>query len=708
MIKKQYVPSSSFWMDDWDDDELYTPSNKNVQKSRDTYRLAAHKRAIANFTSILTGQNIPVRFMTSGGSYTDGKHITISADITEAKEFDVAVGLALHEAAHIKLTDFDSLRSIPHILSTRVPQSLMDKAIRSNIETTFMFKDILNIIEDRRIDNFVFQSSPGYRNYYRVLYDKYFNDALIDKGLKSNEMRHETVESYIFRLMNIHSEHTDLTALKKLPLIYDTIDLKNIGRLKSTEDAVDLSLEIFKIIIEAVDEQVQAELYEQSKKQPKPKKGDGNGQPQLSVQSYQTPTEDDEDEDEETDSDGQDDTDSEADEGDDTSDSEVLDMGEASDENDSDVPSSGSGDVDADEGKETNSLSARQKELLSKKIQKQKDFLNGDVKKSKLSKKDNQDVEAIAESDSSIEIVGEDWVKGGVQAIIVRKMTRSLMESESFPLTRWNKSALKDGSNTEMMKYVERGISLGTLLGKRLQTRGEARETVFNRQKVGKLDKRMVSSLGFGNENVFFSREIDQYKKANLHISIDASGSMGGTKWDTTMVNVVALAKAVDMISNLNIQISFRTTDNVGGREVPYVVIAYDSRKDKFSKVKSLFQYLHATGTTPEGLCFEAMMDEFVSVNTDVDSYFMNISDGEPYFGGYAGDVAATHTFKQINKLQSMGIKVLSYFVSDSKYAENGHSGSIFRKCYGKAASFIDVTNMVEVARTMNRMFMTK
>lgn len=700
-MKKQYVPASSFWMDDWDDDELYTPSNKNVEKSRDTYRLAAHKRAIANFTSILTGQNIPVRFMTNGGSYTDGKHITISADITEAKEFDVAVGLALHEASHIKLTDFDSLRRIPYTLSDRVPQSLMDKAVRSNIETTSLYKDILNIVEDRRIDNYVFQSSPGYRNYYRMLYDKYFNDTLIDKALQSNEMRHETVESYIFRLMNIHSEHTDITALKKLPLIYQTIDLKNIGRLKSTEDSMNLALEIFQIIIEALDEEVQAQLYESQKNQPKNEAGDDGEQPQLSVQSYQTPNEEDEQEDDEA----SDETEGESD---DTSDSEALDMGEASDESSSDAPSSGSGDVDADKGKATKSLSDKQKDLLGKKIQKQKDFLNGDVKKSKLSQKANKDVEAIAESDSSIEVVGEDWIKGGIQTIIVRKMTRSLMETSSFPLSRYVKTELKEGTDTYMKEHVDRGISLGTVLGKRLQTRGEARETVFNRQKVGKLDKRMVSSLGFGNENVFFSREIDQYKKANLHISIDASGSMGGRKWHNTMVNVVALAKAVDMISNLNIQISFRTTTQISGNELPYVVIAYDSRKDKFSKVKTLFQYLWPDGTTPEGLCFEAMMDEFVSVNTDMDSYFMNISDGEPYFNGYSGEVAATHTFKQMSKLQSMGIQILSYFVSEHVDGVSGRSGRIFKASYGKAASFIDVTNMVEVAKTMNRMFMNK
>ena len=70
-------------------------------------------------------------------------------------------------------------------------------------------------------------------------------------------------------------------------------------------------------------------------------------------------------------------------------------------------------------------------------------------------------------------------------------------------------------------KSVQEGIKLGTMLGKKLQVRGEDKSTIFNRQKVGKIDKRMISSLGFGNENVFQFTEIDSYKKPNLHISVD-------------------------------------------------------------------------------------------------------------------------------------------------------------------------------------------
>jgi hypothetical protein len=244
------------------------------------------------------------------------------------------------------------------------------------------------------------------------------------------------------------------------------------------------------------------------------------------------------------------------------------------------------------------------------------------------------------------------------------------------------------------------------MLGKKLQVRGEDRSTVFNRQKIGKIDKRMISSLGFGNENVFQFTEIDSYKKANLHISVDASSSMGGSKWEKTMVNLVSILKAVDMISNLQVQVTFRCTQN----NQPYIVMAYDSRVDKFSKVKQMFPALGPNGTTPEGLCFEAIQKEFVPVNNDMDSYFLNISDGQPYFPGqgfyYGGHKAETHTNKMVKMIEGMGIQTLAYFIGDG-YGDSTDERS-FKRMYGKGAKMIDVTNVNQITKTMNQLFLQK
>jgi len=358
-------------------------------------------------------------------------------------------------------------------------------------------------------------------------------------------------------------------------------------------------------------------------------------------------------------------------------------------------------------------LSDRQKELLGKKIQKQKDFIDGEVKKKSISKADSKNLDNIDESGSEIKSVGKDHTQGygtigrGVECIVVKKLTKNLLESELFPLTTntfssRSESPIRYSYNEE----VQNGIKLGTILGKKLQVRGEDRNTVFNRQRIGKIDKRMISSLGFGNENVFQYMETDSYKKANLHISIDASGSMGGEKWENTLTNVVAMCKAVDMISNLTIQVSFRTTTY----DKPYIVMAYDSRSDKFSKVKQMFGALTPNGTTPEGLCFEAILKNFLASNNDMDSYFLNLSDGAPYFQGrgfyYSGYTAAEHTKKMVKKIEDMGIKTLSYFISDSKYY--GSAMDYFKIMYGSSSQQIDVTNLSQVTKSMNRLFLQK
>jgi len=49
-----------------------------------------------------------------------------------------------------------------------------------------------------------------------------------------------------------------------------------------------------------------------------------------------------------------------------------------------------------------------------------------------------------------------------------------------------------------------------------------------------------------------------------IHISLDASGSMGGDKWEAALKTATALARACSMIENLRCVIDVR--GNAGGR----------------------------------------------------------------------------------------------------------------------------------------------
>ena len=692
--------NSSYWLNDWEDDDSIINNMTDVEKkSLDLYKLASSKRAISNFVNIVTNQSIPVKFKERGDSYTDGKSVVIGSKITEPKDFDVAVGLALHEGSHIKLSDFNLLTDIYTLVPTHITDGSIKKGINNSIQT---IKNIWNYVEDRRIDNFVFKSAPGYRGYYRSMYDKYFNDKIIDKGLLSDEYRDETLDSYMFRIINLHNKNTQLDSLKGLREIYKLVGLNTIGRLTDSKESFDVALKMYQVILS-----------------------------NLEVLTDENQDSDEKSEDNSNDDQGSDNGQGGSDDG--MSDDDFNDLLESIGESpmggdSSEQPQGGSGmdinntpdgmegtPMDSNEpSKNEVTLSDKQKELLKKKIEKQKKFLDGDIQKTTITKTDSKNLNAIEESGSELKEVGNganDSYYGNktIQCIVVKKLTKSLYESDMFPMTRknWSYDDIENVISQPYEKEVQDGIKLGTILGKKLQVRGEDRTTIFNRQKVGRIDKRMISSLGFGNENVFKFSELDSYKKANLHISIDASSSMNGGKWNKTLTNAVSLCKAVDMIQNLSIQVTFRLTSE---NNKPYIVMAYDSTKDKFSKVKQMFGGLRPNGTTPEGLCFEAIQKEFLPSNNDMDSYFLNISDGQPYFPGqgfyYSGDGAVKHTRKMVKMIEGMGIKTLSYFVSDGSYDTYGERD--FKQMYGKGAKIIDVTSVSQISKTMNELFLQK
>ena len=184
------------------------------------------------------------------------------------------------------------------------------------------------------------------------------------------------------------------------------------------------------------------------------------------------------------------------------------------------------------------------------------------------------------------------------------------------------------------------------------------------------------------------------------------------------MTSAVAMIKACDMAGNIDVVMSIRTTHSgsrgyrSGGSDVPFIMVCYDSRTDKLTKVKSLFSALEVSGTTPEGLCFEAIQKDLIPGNSNQDSYFINFSDGQPYYGNneisYSGDSAERHTKKMCDGMRAMGISVLSYFISDYDLSDDDYDVRAFKKMYGKDAEFVNTTNMMAVAKTMNKKFLEK
>jgi len=582
---------------------------KVKEKGRDLIKLSQYRRAIANFVNIVTNKNIDVTFSDNNHSYTDGQKVVLFANLDD-NNFDPVVGLALHEGSHILLTDFEFIKKLNHGFSHGViPQELVDdlqlKATNFQEFDSEQFikeklKMILNIVEDRRIDYFLYKNAPGYRGYYEALYNKYFRCKIVDKGLMSDEYTSEEWESYEFRLINIVNKNTDLNALKGLREIWDILDIKHIYRLDSTENAYKIALKIYKII---------------------------NKYAQFNPDSE-------------------------------TSKSKT----DSNDVDDNNIDS-----------KSKQELSENQKHQLGNAIRKQKDFINNNIKKTKLSKSDYQKIRAMEKANTTVKTVQYDNIysdsKSEVDVIVVKNLNKPFIDADPYML--FQSDYMAGAQHTQ--DYINDGIRLGVLLGKKLKITNESRTTNFTRQKRGKIDRRLLAELGCNNDAIFYRDQTDQYKNSFVHISIDGSGSMGGIRIENAIRSSIAIAKAASMNEGIEVVISFRYT-TVSAGEYPVVVIAYDSRKDKFSKIPRLFPYLYIAGVTPESLCFDAIKDEITnSVSKDVNKYFINMSDGAPNYHRsarpriyYGGHVAIKHCKKMIKEFEKNDVKVLSYFISES------------------------------------------
>jgi hypothetical protein len=525
------------------------------------------------------------------------------------------------------------------------------------------------------------------------LYEQYFGDKVIGEALKSDQWVSETVDSYMNRLINIMNPASDLTTLRGFRKIWGLLDLHNIGRLKSTSEALELSLKIFDVILDSIDNAGPFKKNDPQAQQGE--SGDGEGESGEGQSNGESGDDDSGDTEGSLDADGD---------------------GEGEESNGGNGVSSNGAGKDGKEkqsntpGKE--SLTDNKKRKLQQTINKQRDFLNGNVKKKKISQAMQKQIEAVESSGAELKHVADGMIdkRGsitkGCDVVVLKQLTKKMLDNRDVQLYRTDsKGNARLAISSTAVATAER---MGTILGKKLQVRNEARTTVFNRQRNGSIDKRLIHSLGFDAESVFTQIHVDKFKKANIHLSIDASSSMCGTKWEKTMINAIALAKAVSMIQNLSMQISFRYTNE----SLPVVLIAWDSRKESYQKVKSVFPYLDASGTTPEGLCFEAIQKLLTPSSNDMDSYFVNISDGEPCYSGkgfeYSGFTAFEHTRKQVDKIRKDGIVVLSYFVSDRRNGKDTYSGECFQKMYGKDARYIDINSVNEVSNTMNRMFLAK
>jgi len=396
--------NSDYWLKGslFDRKKSYFDDGDNVEKY-DYFALAQYKRAITNFVHILTGNpDIKVNYSERGDSYTDGKEITLSASMKE-KDFDSNVGLALHEASHILYSDFDKLkgaiRSLDqhnnHILTDKQKKILERTVVGGGIRSTM--KTVINIVEDLYIDAMTYASAPGYRGYYQSLYHKFFGDDKIIDGFYSKEYSEPTMDNYLFHLCNIRNPNRNLKALPELDVIWSKLDLPNIRRLTYAQDRIDLAWDILDVVTRHCVPKPQDEEEER----------DGN--------------------DEERDGN--------------VGDGELGEFGGGGDSND-DEPQEDDTKVSYEP------LNKTTLEKIKKLFDKQIELINGDAKKTKLTKQAKDNVDAISSVDVQTHQSAKDCPNSyngyrGVKTLIIRDVNDKFIDSQLARRDCYMKSVIR-------------------------------------------------------------------------------------------------------------------------------------------------------------------------------------------------------------------------------------------------------------------------
>jgi hypothetical protein len=674
---------SSYWLSDSRGISDYksilssTGGDSDLSPKHDIYALAESQEAISNFVRILTQRNdilVKYKSSTRDENYTDGKSVVISPNL-EGDEFDVAVGLALHEASHIMYTDFTKLQY--HVGSKDYWRSSVGEAEKRGLDV-MKFKAVWNCIEDFYIDSVTYKTAPGYRGYYQALYQKYFGLDVIEKGLNSTDFSALDWNSYLFHLCNIRHPKRNLNALDGMNEIWDTIDLKNISRLENPEDRFDLTYKIYDIIDRNI---------------PKQNQNQSNGTDDESEQPQQQ-------------------------------DSESTGNGDDFDEsNDFFDGSDGEGNGQAQE-LDLNNLSPTVKKRLDNILQKQLKYFDGDVSKGKIAKADSEAITNIQQMDGSIRLVAksnestesnEFSTPTGVRVLVIRNMNEALIKQGHYSKYGISKNDDPRGWGYESSRIpIETGMMRGRALAKKLQIRNEERITKTTRLASGNIDRRLLSELGFDNGRIFSKLNIVTYKPVHIHISIDQSSSMCGSRFSKSMEVATALATASLGIKNLNVVISLRGMDDA----TPYILYLFDSRKHNIAYIRNMFPRAYPHGCTPEGLTFEAIEKEIKKDALQNESYFINICDGQPacsvkglskdkkvLWFNYDGIKAQKHCKKQMLKMESHGVKYIAYLLTDSynSYSDK-HAIQSVQNCYADRMVVLNGAHEIEkISRSLNK-----
>jgi hypothetical protein len=554
-------------------------------------------------------------------------------------------------------------------------------------------KVLMNILEDRRIDKYVYTNAAGYRPYYDALYAKYFYTEDQANNLRYNpEWRDLTVDNYVNRLLLAFHPAADPNALPGLKELITLMDIKSIERVGHVPSmpVIDGTIPVYYNSVKYEDmPQLWKDacvLYAHILTFVKDGQDISNQQQEHAGNPPDKPCDGGEGEGEGGE-------------------------GEASDMPDMDIPVGKMVPTPVEAGPKgkAGKFSATK---ANKELDAMKKIMNNEAKKKKITAAEATTIASMEQAAAEIVDITGDGVPFG-HCMVTRKLTESIINADWFIFGR------QYGWGNANATAIAAGRRMGAILEHRLQVRNDPMFTKQTRLPQGGLDRRLLAQLGMDITSVFQKSRVDQHRPAMLHLTIDASGSMSGNKWARCITVAVALAYVGSKIRNIDTVVSIR-----GGQDMPMVAVLFDSRRDQFPAFVKHMTKVMPAGATPEGLCFKATMDLVLESANTHDVYFINFSDGEPAFDytrrkamdksgvnqyfSYGGELAITHTRKMVKMIKDRGVKVLSYFISEDNNYYADITFAKFRKMYGEDAVQVNISNATEVVRTVNKLLLNR
>ena len=704
MSKKK--PWSSYWLGSTLDRFERTES-----EAERLIQLSNIRRGIANFVNILTGKNIPVRFSTGQKSYTDGASVVVISPQGDPEAFDAQVGRALHEATHIIRSQalFAVAKHMQHNPLRYIDGALLDAGLKLNRDTKKVRRDLhllLNFLEDRRNDQWGYRQAPGYQPYYDAHYEQSFYSEIIDFMLQHPMARIPALKIWELHILDMFNPNADPDALPGLRKIWEIVDLPNIERY----DGPDGQWAPWEWMVERHAETPNVQ----------PKNGvcfSDDELPAIVVDARNilriiydnavlVETKDGEDMNDfgTEDPDNLDPPDEEDGSG----------KGEDGDE-EGDEEEDGEDDGDAAHRQKMGPPQRMSEKELKKELKRalkrqERETLGETKKKESLTEEMQDKLNHIESSDAKLrEISDPNWGDARCKVIVYKHVTEDTMRIEGLGFNNNAYGVANRCRDTEAA--IREGKILGNLLAHKIRIMNDEGIVRVTRQKQGRFDKRLAASIAADNENLFFKSHTAQIEPVMVDLSIDASGSMAGEKWRKAMALSIALAVAASKIRSFRIRINVRASWN----DIANVGVVYDSKRDSITKIDTLFPFLWPAGSTPEGLCYDAMQKELLEEIKQTRRFFVNLSDGEPYFAfkdsmgytvSYYGRPACLHTKRQVDKMRNIGVHILSFFIGGDYYGSVEGLKEQFQMMYGKDAAIISPSDVTAIAFRLNKLFL--